>query len=66
MTEPCWLCQGKGAIARHGMWSEQLGSTVWVAHRPSSRSHPVRECPACEARALAATLDKVRRLLSPP
>ena len=47
--EPCWLCGGLGAIAIHNKWSEEAGKTLWVAHRPQSRTHPVRPCPVCTA-----------------
>ena len=44
---PCWLCLGLGAIAIHGKWSAEAGKTLWAAHRPQSRTHPVRPCPVC-------------------
>ena len=44
---PCWLCEGRRAIAVHITATEQQGRTLWVAHAPESKSHPTYPCPAC-------------------
>lgn len=42
----CWLCEDKGGIAVHQMWSARRGETLWTAHEyPSDDSHPVEPCP---------------------
>lgn len=48
---PCYLCGDLRAIAVHYKASEQFGTTLYVGHRPRSRSHPTFPCPACSAAA---------------
>ena len=43
----CWLCEGLGGVAIHYKWTEKRGKTLWTAHKPSSRTHPVYTCPVC-------------------
>lgn len=57
---PCWLCQDLKGLAIHQHWTAQRGKPLWTAHKPASRSHPVRDCPECEAERLRAELAEER------